>query len=80
MARYSNDGAGLYIFNSTKKNSIFESIYKDKKKYTYELGKLYIHEGLNWHMIAPSNIKNNEYRITLQGHGINCNGIWYIYW
>lgn len=36
----------------------------------YELGKLYLHDGMTPHRIAnPNPIPEGEYRITLQGHG-----------
>ena len=73
------DSCGLYIFNYDG-NNIFRAMNSKKQKYIYEEGKIYIHNGLHWHMIAPCRIKKNEYRITLQGHGIKCGDTWYLYW
>jgi len=41
----------------------------DPTRVIYELGAIYIHDGLTPHAIAPLLIENGEYRITLQGHG-----------
>ena len=39
--------------------------------FPYELGVLYVHSGLFPHQIAnPCTIGEDEYRITLQGHGV----------
>ena len=73
------DQSGLYIFNYSGDN-ILKAMNSEKDKYKYTIGKLYIHNGLNWHIIAPTFIDKGEYRITLQGHGLKCNDIWYIYW
>lgn len=71
--------SGLYIFNYTG-NNLIKAMYSDKKKYKYTLGKIYIHNGMNWHIISPTLIDKHEYRITIQGHGMKCGNTWYIYW
>lgn len=54
---------------------------KEKLYFPYQLGKLILHQGLLLHQIAPSNkIKPEDQRITLQGHGLLCDGIMRIYW
>lgn len=47
----------------------------------YEIGKLVLHKGLILHQIAPSKeVKMGDERITLQGHGLICDGILRLYW
>ncbi len=46
----------------------------------YEVGKMFYFIGSLLHQIAPAyNPVPTDRRITLQGHGIKCNGIWKIY-
>lgn len=46
----------------------------------YEVGKLFYHTGHILHQIAPGkNLSVNDKRITLQGHGVKCNGIYRVY-
>jgi hypothetical protein len=46
----------------------------------YSLGKMFYFIGDMLHQIAPAyNMSYNDRRITMQGHGIKCNGIWRIY-
>lgn len=54
---------------------------KEMKFHSYSLGKLALHRGLILHQIAPyQNIKPTDEHITLQGHGIVCDGKMRIYW
>ena len=49
----------------------------------YEVGTLYVHSGGLVHQIRPwsySSIDAARPRITLQGFGVRCNGMWYLYW
>ncbi len=49
--------------------------------FKYELGKLALHQGLILHQIAPAKrVHPSDERITLQGHGIVCDGIMHLYW
>lgn len=51
------------------------------KFFGYHLGKLALHRGLLLHQIAPAKrIHPGDERITLQGHGIVCDGIMRLYW
>ena len=46
----------------------------------YTVGKLFYHVGHILHQIIPGyNLQPGDRRITLQGHGIKCDGIWKIY-
>ncbi|MCE5317321.1 MAG: hypothetical protein LLG04_08155 [Parachlamydia sp.] len=47
----------------------------------YSLGKLVLHQGLLLHQIAPTKeINPGDARITLQGHGLLCDGALRLYW
>lgn len=47
----------------------------------YEEGKMVVHQGMMLHQIAPmKDMKIDDERITLQGHGLFCNNALRIYW
>lgn len=47
----------------------------------YSLGKIVLHQGLILHQIAPTKeIHPGDARITLQGHGLLCDGALRLYW
>ncbi|AFY31478.1 RimK family alpha-L-glutamate ligase [Calothrix sp. PCC 7507] len=47
----------------------------------YKVGNLVIHSGHSLHQIAPvEQVYVDDERITLQGHGIYCDGEWQLYW
>ncbi len=82
------NNSGLYIYDKKQEdiNSMMPLPYslrnEQKYKINYDVGKMYIHDGLHYHMISSfiSDVDNN--RITIQGHGIYCkttNSYW-IYW
>lgn len=54
---------------------------KEMHFFPYSLGKLVLHKGLILHQIAPcQEVKPTDERITLQGHGLFCDGKMRIYW
>lgn len=60
-------------------NKVRES--KEKLFFPYHLGKLVLHNGLILHQIAPSkDLTSEDERITLQGHGLICDGSMRLYW
>ena len=74
------NSSGLYIFDATNKQSRLQALFSNRSFIPYKIGKIVLHHGNNWHIMAPSKIKTNEYRMTLQGHGIKCQNSWFIYW
>jgi hypothetical protein len=47
----------------------------------YDTGALNVHSGHQLHQIAASRYeRDSDERITLQGHGIRCRGVWKLYW
>lgn len=86
---------GLYIYDYTEDdmkkeyNSLFDGLkptylkFRSKTRYKieYDIGKIYFHDGLHFHMISEFNSERED-RITLQGHGIwdKQNKHYIIYW
>jgi hypothetical protein len=82
-------GGGLYIFKNIPENCLIPKPLQfnlaDKEKINYRKGYFVLHTGNTTHMIANSSnpsTKKQEYRITLQCHGIydRNNNTWWIYW
>lgn len=78
-------GGGLYVFDNLQSNDLFFGlpINSIKKKVEYKPGYIVCHNGKDIHMISPSCcIYDNNYRITLQGHGIyeKISNTWFLYW
>jgi hypothetical protein len=46
----------------------------------YEPGRLLLHSGHVLHRIEPWRYVEGERRVTLQGHGLRCDGGWKLYW
>ena len=46
----------------------------------YEVGGLICHSGNQLHQISPWKSQPEDRRITLQGHGLLCDGVWILYW
>jgi hypothetical protein len=49
--------------------------------YAYTRGRLVLHRGLVVHSLtSPGPVEHDDERITVQGHGIRCDGKWILYW
>ena len=75
-----NDISGMYLFEGTEQMNKFEASKTKHSLIKYDLGKIFVHTGNNYHIMKASTVNKNEYRITLQGHGVFCNNIWYLFW
>lgn len=82
-------GAGMYVWDLLLKETtdLSESELEQriesspKRLHSYEVGKLTLHSGLMYHQVASMpNMQMDDERITLQGHGLMCQGIWQLYW
>lgn len=82
-------GGGMYVWDLHLKETIglsqtdlLDRIHSSTKRlHSYKVGKLALHSGLMYHQVAPmQNMQMDEERITLQGHGLMCQGIWQLYW
>ena len=82
-------GAGLYFWEQPLHETpdrrdealIALGEAKESTYYGYELGELFVHDGLHLHAIAGDRVAEpGEVRATLQGHGIFTQGSWQIYW
>lgn len=53
----------------------------DKHYHAYRVGSMVVHSGLRYHqMAAMKELLPTDERITLQGHGVRCNGTWQLFW
>ena len=86
-------GAGLYLWNLCHEEMLglsqpeIEQLIRSRSRHyhTYELGKLAIHSGHQVHQMGPAiakeqSLRLEDERITLQGHGLLCQGTWQLYW
>lgn len=82
-------GAGMYVWDLHRNETLglsqpellalLES--RETSLHSYTIGSLALHSGLYYHQIAPfQDVQPNDARITLQGHGICCQGRWQLYW
>ncbi|MFD4599628.1 hypothetical protein ACFWPQ_16545 [Streptomyces sp. NPDC058464] len=47
----------------------------------YTVGRMVLHSGHTLHQVAPSSrVQPDDERLTLQGHGVWCDGRWLLYW
>ena len=54
---------------------------RERKHHAYRVGHMVLHSGHMVHQIAPMvNAQPDDERITLQGHGLLCDGTWRVYW
>jgi hypothetical protein len=82
-------GAGMYVWDLRLDETIGLSQKellnllnsRNKRLYSYKVGSMALHSGLNYHQVAPmQNAQPDDVRITLQGHGLFCQGSWKLYW
>jgi hypothetical protein len=86
-------GTGLRVHNVTyddyerayrsgRINELSELVARRTSAYMpYEIGMLVLHHQLIVHTLSsPGPIRADDERITLQGHGLRCDGRWILYW
>jgi hypothetical protein len=82
-------GGGLNIWDLSIEEMVdlppaeINQLIKSRKKsfYPYKVGSIALHSGHIVHQIAPGkNLQPDDERITLQGHGVLCQGNWQLYW
>jgi hypothetical protein len=86
-------GTGLQVYNVTfpdyerayrmgRINSLEELVERKTSAYhPYRPGFLQLHHRLVVHSLtSPGPIEPDDVRITLQGHGLRCDGRWILYW
>ncbi len=61
--------------------SEYDPIYDDKPiVLPYQVGRAFYHFGPVWHQIMPGyKLSDTDRRISLQGHGVKCDGVWRLY-
>ncbi len=53
----------------------------EKRFHAYRAGVMAVHSGMRYHQMAVMrDLKPEDERITLQGHGLLCNGVWQLFW
>ncbi|MEH2233770.1 MAG: hypothetical protein V7K71_29725 [Nostoc sp.] len=83
-------GGGLNVWDFHYINNYSQAIagdveilkrFRTKTFHDYKVGEIVLHSGHTLHQIAPTTcIYPDDERITLQGHGLFCNGEWLLYW
>lgn len=82
-------GGGLRIWSLDRSEALGMATHALKSRlklenaqvYEYEIGSLLLHTGQELHQISPwSSKKSDLARITLQGHGLEIDGRWILYW
>ncbi len=82
-------GGGMFCWDIHHED-VKDLLHKDLEKRSqeeepvlieYTPGQAVVHEGLLLHQIAPAEgMQEGDERITLQGHGLFCDGAWHLYW
>lgn len=83
-------GSGLNVWNSSASElaalsteEVTSQLLEPGRSYYYphQIGHVTLHFGHTIHQIAiPEHVEDSDERITLQGHGICCDGTFQIYW
>lgn len=73
---------GLERTNGLPQPEIREILLANERHYhPYRVGGMTVHSGLRYHQMAPMrDLQPEDERITLQGHGVRCNGKWQLFW
>lgn len=73
---------GLERTNGLPQKEIRDVLLSNPRHYfPYQAGSVVLHSGLQYHQMAPMrDIVAGDERITLQGHGVRCNGAWQLFW
>jgi hypothetical protein len=50
------------------------------RDHTYAPGELLVHCGDWYHQARGMPVRQGDYRITLQGHGVRRGGVWHLFW
>jgi len=81
-------GSGLYLWDlhaaetlsCTPTETMKLLDLREKTYFPYYSGQMVLHSGLHYHQIAGmEGVQPHDARITLQGHGLFCDGCWQLY-
>lgn len=84
-----SNGGGLYLWDKVfddMKDMEFHAREEylagiEKTYHKYSEGEIFFHGGAMYHQIAPMHeVENEDERITLQGHAVLINDVYYLYW
>lgn len=82
-------GAGMYVWDVGIEHSLRVPEWVTRRvldqspprEHAYREGALALHSGLMFHQVAPlRDLRPDDTRITLQGHGLPCDGAIQLYW
>lgn len=71
-------GGGLNIWPNAKEGEACGE--HNRQFYAYTPGELVLHSGDEYHQASGFPLRENEYRITLQGHGLRWQNGWSLFW
>jgi hypothetical protein len=73
---------GLEKTDGLPQAALREMLIQSPRHYhPYRVGGMAIHSGLRYHQMAPMpDMEPGDERITLQGHGVRCQGVWQLFW
>jgi glutathione synthase/RimK-type ligase-like ATP-grasp enzyme len=55
--------------------------FRNRQYHPYHIGHLVLHSGYTLHRVAPTSAATpTDQRITLQGHAVQVDGVWQLYW
>ena len=73
-------GGGLWMWDDDVSHPI-QLLGKKKTFLPYEPGRMVLHTGKQFHLIAPvAKTAPNTFRISLQGHAVRIKDHWWVYW
>jgi hypothetical protein len=69
-------------YSTLTPSQLAQRLAQCKRRYfDYAVGELALHSGQLVHQAAPAHeVRGDDERITLQGHALNCDGSWRLYW
>ena len=82
-------GAGLKVWEDRHRDQVWSNTRSQFMQkvgrtatifHAYSEGSMVVHSGHLVHQMALGDILEEGERVTLQGHGVWCNGIWQLYW
>ena len=75
------DKVNPYSFNYTTNENKLDELESPSVSNLYNTGEMIYFIGHLLHQMMPGvNVQPTDRRITVQGHGVRCDGVWRLYW
>ena len=75
------DEVNPYSFNYTTNENKLDELESPSVSNLYNTGEMIYFIGHLLHQMMPGvNVQPTDRRITVQGHGVKCDGVWRLYW